>query len=191
MTIQGSCSAQSTDEVNQPQQTVTENSVVVEDKRLSGIVASWTFERNDDIDFDGWPESWERESGRDYPAYLPIRVVPHDPQLLQAVQFIDAKLLLAWRNWQRKFKWLPALPPSITDLTVGHYLRIDLNGGWAMVKSKKWPVDPLYRYRLELEGTCASLIHDHAWAELVFSRLNEQRRVALFNTDDGRKQEMA
>ncbi len=63
---------------------------------------------------------------------------------------------------------LPALPPSIADLTVGHYLRIDLNGGWAMVKSKKWPVDPLYRYRLELEGTCNSLIQDHAWAEIVF-----------------------
>jgi hypothetical protein len=143
--------------------------------RTGGIVGSWEFGRDEDVDFDGWPEKWRRHQDRDHPAYLPIRIVAHDEGLLRLAQAADLKLLQSWPSIQSMIPGLPQLPPSVADAIADRYFRIELDGGWAMVQSPPVTVDPLYRYRLELSIKTESLVFDHAYAELVF--LNAKNEV--------------
>ncbi len=138
------------------------------------VVAQWTFSRPEDVDFDGQPEGWKRKSDRDHPAYLKIGIVAHDEGLLGLAQAADREMLASWdqvNQWSKSVPALPplpALPPSIADLVVDRHLRIELNGGWAMMQSPPVNVNSLYRYRLELSAMTESLKFDHAAAELVF-----------------------
>ena len=149
---------------------------------LGGAVANWRFSRSNDMDFDGWPEGWQRQTDRDHPPYLPIKMVATDPDLLSLSQAADSRLLQKWKDLRADYSALPALPPSIGDLLAGRYLRIELDGGWAMIQSPSIKVDPLYRYRLELSAKVESLVHDHAYAELVFFD-SKNKAIAAYDTN--------
>lgn len=144
------------------------NTESVEPHSLGGTVASWRFSRSEDVDFDEWPEGWERKVDRDHPPYLPIRIVAHDAAVLGVAQAADLRLLQQWAGLKALVPGLPALPPSMGDIMVGRYLRVELDGGWAQVQSPPVAVDPLYRYQLELSAKAESLVHDHVYAELTF-----------------------
>lgn len=132
------------------------------------VVKTWRFNRQEDADYDGWPEGWQRKRDRDHPPYLPMKLVATDPRLLQSAQTADLRILQAWPFARKAIPQLPGLPPSVADLTVDRHFRIELNGGWAMVQSSPFPIDTLYRYRLELSGKAESLVNNHAFAEMVF-----------------------
>ncbi len=132
----------------------------------------WTFSRREDVDFDSWPEGWQRKKDPDHPAYLPMRLAARDESALKLGQMADLRLLQAWPAVRNAIPWLPAIPPSIADRMANHYFRIELDGGWAMVQSPPIAVDPLYRYRMELNARTEKLIYDSAHAELVFLDAN-------------------
>ena len=149
---------------------------------FGGTVASWRFSRSEDVDFDDWPEGWERKVDRDHPPYLPIRIIAHDAAVLSVAQAADLKLLQKWPGLKSMVPGLPALPPSMGDIVVGRYLRVELDGGWAQVQSPRVVVDPLYRYQLELSAKAESLVHDHVYAELTF--LDAAGQVVAFHQTD-------
>jgi len=131
-------------------------------------VHQWTFSRNEDVDFDDMPDFWKRQRDRQHPAYLPIRIRPIDEAAQKFGQSVDLQLMKPWETVRKTIPALPALPPSIADLVTNRYLRMNLDGGWAMVTSPAVAVDSLYRYRLELRAMTEALVFDCARAELVF-----------------------
>lgn len=145
------------------------------------IVGRWGFSRLEDKDYDGWPDGWQRQKDRNHPAYLKLQVVANDEAWLKKAQAADMMVLNAWPKVRKAIPNLSGLPPSVADWTVDRYFRAELNGGSVMVQSPMVPVDSLYRFQLELVGRSESLVHDHAYAELVFFS-NDGRVVAQHAT---------
>ena len=148
---------------------------------FGNIVARWGFSRLEDKDYDGWPDGWQRQKDRNHPAYLKLQVVANDEAWLKRAQAADMMVLNSWPKVRKAIPKLSGLPPSIADWTVDRYFRAELNGGSVMVQSPMVPVDSLYRFQLELVGRSESLVHDHAYAELVFFA-NDGRLVAQHAT---------
>jgi len=128
----------------------------------------WTFSRNEDVDFDDTPDRWKRQRDRQHPAYLSIRIQPRDEATQKFGQAVDLQLMKPWETARKYISVLPALAPSATDFITDRYLRMELDGGWAMVTSPAVAVDSLYRYRLKLNAKTEELVFDTARAELVF-----------------------
>lgn len=72
---------------------------------------------------------------------------------------------------------LPWLPPSLTDWVVDRYVRVDLDGGAAMLQSAPLPVSDMYGYVLTGHVRTGGLRWDHAWVEVVF--LNDAGQTLL------------
>jgi len=126
------------------------------------------FERSEDRNFDGFPDGWTRQRDGQHPPYLPIKIVAHDPALLDATQSIDRNALEPWEQLRKVIPRLPSLPPSVTDSLIDHYLLMELDGGAAMMQSPIVALDPNFRYQLSCRVMTQGLRHNHAYAELIF-----------------------
>jgi len=126
------------------------------------------FERSEDRNFDGFPDGWTRQRDGQHPPYLPIKIVAHDPALLDATQSIDRNALEPWEQLRKIIPKLPSLPPSVTDSLIDHYLLMELDGGAAMMQSPVVDLDPNFRYQLSCRIMTQGLRHNHAYAELIF-----------------------
>ena len=117
------------------------------------------FERQNDADYDAWPDGWTRRRGPKYPRYLRIRIVD--------------------------------TPSPQGDSA----LRIELNGGAAVVSSDRIEVQGLFSYVLEGYLRTEGLVHDRAWFSVTFyddrnevvdrfdsEPLDERRSVAQSST---------
>lgn len=149
------------------------------DKDLSGVIVEtsqgeakrfiWDFGRRNDQDYDGWPDGWKRYQGPGYPRYLQIAIAPHDPEFDRKLLALDAMTAQAYRwvnqRWPGR-RW--PLPPSWSDLGSDRYLRIDLDGGLAMVQSGAVPTGRLYQYRFRARVMTAGLKHNSVSVALVF-----------------------
>lgn len=146
---------------------------------LSGVIVEtsqgqpkrfiWDFGRRNDQDYDGWPDGWKRYQGPGHPRYLPIAIAPHDPESDRKLLALDAMTAQAYRwvtqRWPGR-RW--PLPPSWSDLGSDRYLRIDLDGGLAMVQSGPVPAGRLYQYRFRARVMTAGLKHNSVRVALVF-----------------------
>ena len=128
---------------------------------------SWDFGRSDDPHFRGVPEGWRRYQGRGYPKYVGIGIEPKEPAIAQHLTRLDANLIELWKVCKRRYPKTP-MPPSIADLLVDRYLRIDLDGGQAMYESPAAQAKSIFQYRLTCQIMTQGLRHDTASAELVF-----------------------
>ncbi len=90
------------------------------------------FERQNDADYDAWPDGWTRRRGPKYPRYLRIRIVD--------------------------------TPCPQGDSA----LRVDLNGGAAVVSSDHIEVQGLFSYVLEGYLRTEHLVNDRAWFSVTF-----------------------
>ena len=90
------------------------------------------FDRQNDADYDSWPDGWTRRRGPKYPRYLRIRIVD--------------------------------TPSPQGDSA----LRIELNGGAAVVSSDRVEVQGLFSYVLEGYLRTEGLVHDQAWFSVTF-----------------------
>lgn len=131
-------------------------------------IAQYRFQRDEDQNFDGFPDGWTRHHDRQHPAYLPIQVVPHDAQLKQTLQAFDLWILPFWQKLRQRWPQLPALPPAAADQLVNHYLRMELDGGAARIIGPVVAIDRSYRFQLRGHTMTESLRHNHARAELLF-----------------------
>ncbi|TWU31570.1 hypothetical protein Poly41_61270 [Novipirellula artificiosorum] len=128
----------------------------------------WSFGRESDANFDDWPDGWRRSRGHRHPQYVGIAIAAHDPAFEQQCQNLDSAVMRVWPKLRKQFSGLPVLPPSIADFLVDRYLRVDLDGGLAMVQSAKVNTSGLYQYRFTARVTTQGLRHDHARVEFVF-----------------------
>lgn len=153
-------------------------------------VRRWDFGREDDQDFDFWPDRWQRQQGRAYPQYVQIGIQSEDSPAKAQAQKLDAAIVPYWvqlRKYLRKTppwlpmldpQWtqvlialgesLPALPPPLQEQFTNQYLAIVLNGGGAMIQSPPIDVSGMYSYVLGLRIRTKHLKHNRSWAELQF-----------------------
>ncbi len=154
------------------------------------VVQRWDFGREDDRDFDAWPDDWQRRSGRDYPSYIDIEIRSDETALEAQAQQADTRLMPIWVRMRQMLAktphWLPGvptywtrlsqavagslpgLPPSLKDMVSSHYVEIRMDGGAAMLQSPPFPVTGMYSYVLGARLRTAGLERDAANAELVF-----------------------
>ncbi|WP_146599501.1 hypothetical protein [Novipirellula aureliae] len=136
------------------------------DESLKSFV--WDFSRSADTNYDGWPDDWQRRTGNRYPQYVKIAIEAHDLKVMRETRDVDATVMRFWPSIRKWFPSLPVLPPSLADLLCDRYLRIELDGGLAMVQSQKVPTSRMYQYRFSADIMTSGLRHDTARAELVF-----------------------
>ncbi len=141
----------------------------------------WTFSRVDDVNFDEWPDEWQRKKGIRYPNYVKIKIVSHDADLESRVQSLDTAMVKAWPQFREMFPSLGSLPPSIADSILDRFLLVQLNGGNAAVQSPSIPTSQLFQYRFTCRIMTEGLKHDTAHASLVFLDAKD-REVLVLNT---------
>lgn len=161
------------------------------------IVQQWDFGREDDRNYDGLPDGWQRKSGRGYPAYLKIAIRSEVTPLEIAAKRADAAIYRYWARSRERLgsvpnllpciptSWcsllragssaLPGLPPSLKDLVASDYLGIDVDGGAALLQSAPQRVSEMYNYVLEARVRTEGFQYDEAWVELAF--LNEAGEI--------------
>ncbi|MGB7324576.1 MAG: hypothetical protein WBD31_06875 [Rubripirellula sp.] len=150
-------------------------SVADEDSNESAAVAItelksfvWDFSRKDDQGFDGEPDGWKRATGNSYPSYVQYEIVARDPEFERSMLKIDSSTLRPWLKLRSQFPSLPALPPSIADMTVDRFVKIELDGGQFTAQSPVIEASRMYQYRFSADIMTKGLRHDTARAELVF-----------------------
>ncbi len=143
--------------------------VIVERERGETKRFRWDFGRENDLEARRWPDGWQRMTAPGYPAYVPIRIVPHDREQEQTFRELDIALVRAY-EWAAE-RWpeveIP-FPPSLADRMVDRYLRVDLDGGLVMVRSPAVETSSMYQYRLRCRMMTEGLRYDRARVELVF-----------------------
>ncbi|WP_153558629.1 hypothetical protein [Roseimaritima sediminicola] len=154
------------------------------------VVQRWDFGRDEDRNYDRWPDRWQRRRGRDYPSYVKIEIQSEKTGLEAFAQSADAALLRLWVQTRLKLaatppwmpavpsRWnrlaravgqaLPGLPPSLADRVSSDFLRVSLDGGGAMLQSPPFPVSNMYSYVLSTRLRTEGLESNSGWAELVF-----------------------
>lgn len=132
------------------------------------VVAQWNFSRGDDRNFDLQPDDWQRTTSKDYPHYLKLEIVPYNPWLDEGMRKTDGWVLSGWRRIRNQLRFLPSLPPSISDITVDRYLRGELNGGAIKTTSPSFEVADQYSYLLSAKLKTEGLVHNRFWVELVY-----------------------
>jgi hypothetical protein len=110
-------------------------------------VRRWDFESNDDKNYDRWPDDWTRRRGRGYPLYLHVEIAENARPRVESQQ-------------------------STSDTQ--HALRMELDGGAALVYSPLVEVSPLFSYVLNGYLKTEGLKHDVAYAAIMFYDSNRQ-----------------
>ncbi|MEZ6089964.1 MAG: hypothetical protein R3C05_18445 [Pirellulaceae bacterium] len=128
-------------------------------------VFEWRFDQSNDLNYDNWPDNWRRRQGKQYPAYLSIEIVPKNAELMEAAIRADHQFK-PYRRWAEKIG-LPA-ELQFSETLVDRYLRVQLNGGAAIVQSPPIDVDDVYSYRFSGAIQTRGLKHDTAWIEFLF-----------------------
>jgi hypothetical protein len=106
----------------------------------AGDVLACDFEEASDRDYNGWPDGWTRQKSAALPEFLKIGIVAETD----------------------------GHEPSLaTPGRRNHCLRVELNGGGALVATPPRPVSPQFSLQLTARIKTAGLKHDGAWIELV------------------------
>ena len=142
----------------------------------------WDFGRTNDTNFDNEPDDWKRYRGVGYPRYVNMTIAARDPELEKQFQALDTAAIRAWRSLKESYPKLP-LPPSMTDIMVDRFLRIDLDGGQFKIQSPAVEASRLYQYRFSCKVFTRGLRHDRARAELVFLSEDNQE-LSTHTTQD-------
>lgn len=111
-------------------------------------VRHWDFEGDDDKNYDHWPDDWTRRRGKGYPLYLNVEIAEDQRPRSNS-------------------------PPTSTG---GHHaLRMELDGGAAVVYSPLVEVSPLFSYVLSGYIKTEGLTHDVAYAAVLL--YDENRKL--------------
>tara|TARA_R110002049_G_scaffold285698_1_gene466772 strand:+ start:194744 stop:197689 length:2946 start_codon:yes stop_codon:yes gene_type:complete len=73
-----------------------------------------------------------------------------------------------WPIVPAQIRRIPTLPPSLSDAFVDRFLRVDLDGGLALIQSPHVDTSHLFQYRFGCDVMTKGLRHDRVHAELVF-----------------------
>ncbi len=132
-------------------------------------IATWTFGEAEDVNYDAWPDAWRRLTDRDHPAYLKMRIVPHQENLEKPSRQADAE---TYGYLNLLSRWFPKLieepPANFWSERLDRFLKIELNVGAVWMESPKFPVSDDFNYSLTAMVKTEGLKRDDAWCELVF-----------------------
>lgn len=147
----------------------------------------WKFGRSDDPNFTGMPVGWIRYTGIGYPKFVQSALVAKDPGLEKKVQRVDAWLINAWQSLQDQradYPWLADLPapPSVGDLAVDRFLRVQLDGGQFKLQSPAVDSARQYQYQLSCDVMTEGLRYDSVRIEFVF--LDQNNKEISVRTSD-------
>ena len=118
---------------------------------MAESIAEWDFGAKEDVRRDGWPDSWTRKTGPDYPKFVPIAIHQNarsaeDLAGIESFRRYSSQCYVAWQ--QRKWPWQvipekvpPAIDTFLERTLLNPYLRIQMDGGAAEVYSPPVPVD--------------------------------------------------
>ena len=118
-------------------------------------VRRWDFEEGNDKNYDAWPDDWTRRRGRGYPLYLKVEIAE------------DRR---------------PRKANETVAMDGGRALRMELDGGAAIVYSPLVEVSPLFSYVLNGSISTESLTHDVAYATVMFYDKNRKLVETLEST---------
>ena len=147
-------------------------------------ILAWEFQRNEDRNNDQWPDGWRRRTGRDFPAYIPVRVQPRDAEIAQVVRDAEPVLSRLWMKYQsgRYFKqFIPESTPEPIakfndQFLVNNCLTIDMDGGSVQLESPAFLLDSRFTYTLEGSISTRGLDGHQAFIELLLLD-NQSREV--------------
>ncbi len=118
---------------------------------MAESIAEWDFGAKEDVRRDGWPDSWIRKTGQDYPKFIPIAIHQNarsadDLAGIESFRRYSSQIYVAWQ--QRKWPWqvIPEKVPLAIDTflertLLNPFLRIQMDGGAAEVASPLVPID--------------------------------------------------
>ena len=118
---------------------------------MAESIAEWDFGAKEDVRRDGWPDSWTRRTGPDYPKFVPIAIHQNarsaeDLAGIESFRRYSSQFYVA--SQQRKWPWQvipekvpPAIDTFLERTLLNPYLRIQMDGGSAEVSSPLVPVD--------------------------------------------------
>jgi hypothetical protein len=159
----------------------------------------WDLGRQDDPNFRKFPEHWKRFRGIGYPSYVRGEIAARDPDLEKTLVGWDTQIARLWKLTRTQLQsagdsldrrlptlpatvqlrtattMLPSLMPSIADMLVDRYLRIDLDGGQFAAQSPLLPASRRFQYRFSCQVMTRGLKHDTALAQFEF--LNDEGEV--------------
>lgn len=165
-------------------QTIQPPTSVIEQLGPAGLrTFRWDFSRTSDLNFDRWPDQFERENKTGFPEYVAIDIQPRDPVLEASILKFDTAMVLQWPSIQEALRKipiipeLPPLPPSLADYVVDRCLEVRLDGGQARITTPPLPTSSTYQYRFSIDIKTDRLVHDRVFAEVRFvdSEGNELR----------------
>ena len=138
-------------------------------------ILAWEFQRNEDRNNDQWPDGWRRRAGRDFPAYIPVRIQPRDVEMARAAREAEPVLSRLWMKYQsgKLFKqFIPETTPEpiarfMDQLLVNQCLNIDMDGGSVQLESPAFALDSRFTYTLEGSVATRGLDGHHVWIELL------------------------
>ena len=138
-------------------------------------ILAWEFQRSEDRNNDQWPDGWRRRTGREFPAYIPARIQPRDPEIAQSVREAEPVLSRLWMKYQtgRYFKqFIPESTPEpiakfSDQFLVNKCLNIDMDGGAVHLESPAFLLDSRFTYTLEGSISTRGLDGHQAWIELL------------------------
>jgi len=155
-----------------------------EDNSCAECVEQWDFGADEDARRDGWPDGWTRQTGQDYPKFIPIAIYQNarsaeEKGEIEGLRRMASQCSVAWE--QRRWPWqvIPErVPPSIDKwlerTVLNPYLRFQMDGGKAEVFSAPVAINTKSVYYLTASVQSAS--EDFAAsAQLRF--LDENRKI--------------
>ncbi len=153
-------------------------------------VLAWEFQRSEDRNNDQWPDGWRRRTGRNFPAYIPVRIQPRDPEIAQSAREAEPVLSRLWMRYQtgKYFKqFIPESTPEpiakfLDSFVVNNCLTIDMDGGAVELESPAFPLDSRFTYTLEAAVSTRGLDGHRVWIELVLLD-GKSRDLANVNTE--------
>ncbi|MBC8352100.1 MAG: hypothetical protein H8E66_08920 [Planctomycetes bacterium] len=104
-------------------------------------VRHWDFEGGDDKNYDRWPDDWTRRRGKGYPLYLDVAIAEDKQSRLDRQQ---------------------------VETDSPDALRMELDGGAALLYSPLVEISPLFSYVLNEYIKTEALTHDIAYASVMF-----------------------
>lgn len=144
-----------------------------EDLKAEKIYA-WEFQRSEDRNVDQWPDAWRRRTGRNFPAFIPIRIVPRDPETARAAREAEPILnrwAMAYQSGNYFTHFIPESTPEpiaqfIDRFLVDSCLDIEMDGGAVELESPVFPLDARFTYTLDASLATRELKGHRVWVEL-------------------------
>ena len=114
-------------------------------------IAEWNFGTKEDLRRDGWPDSWTRQVGRDFPNFIPIAIHQNarsPGELIEVENFrrFASQCQVAWNQGKWPWQVIPEkVPPAIDQFLertlLNPYLRAQMDGGSVEILSRPVPAD--------------------------------------------------